>query len=89
VFGSVMRRSHLLDSVALVIKYASVPDWTTGLRDYVLIPAYAFLARMFWPDKPIERGVSFGRSYLGPAGDTSIGISSRVNCTQILDVSES
>jgi len=75
VLGSVMRRSHLLDSVAVVIKYASVPHWTTGLRDYVLIPAYAFVPRAVWPDKPIESAVSFGRKYFGLTGDTSIGIS--------------
>lgn len=75
VLESVMRRSHLLDSVAVVIKYASVPDWTTGLRDYVLIPAYAFVPRVVWPNKPIDSAVSFGRNYLGLTGDTSIGIS--------------
>ena len=75
VIGSVMNRSHLVDSVALVLKYATVPDFITGLAPYVLIPAYTFVPRILWSDKPIDSAILFGRQFLGLSGDTSIGVS--------------
>jgi len=75
VIDSVMRRSHLVDSVALVVKYSSIPDVLTGIGEYLRIPAYAFWPRAFWSDKPISQSQIFGIDYLGTTGMTSFGLS--------------
>jgi hypothetical protein len=75
VLDAVMIRSHLIDSVALVVKYSSTPDFLTGIGEYLRIPAYAFLPRAFWSDKPIGQSQIFGVDYLGTTGMVSIGVS--------------
>lgn len=72
---SVMGRAHLLDSVALVVKYTSHIGGFLGAEDYLLIPVYAFLPRVVWPDKPIDRALSFGIDFFAAGGSTYIGIS--------------
>ena len=75
VIDSVMMRSHLMDSVALVVKYSSPPDVLSGIGEYLRIPLYAFLPRVFWSEKPIGQGVIFGVDYLGTTGMVSVGVS--------------
>jgi hypothetical protein len=75
VIDSVMMRSHLMDSVALVVKYSSPPDVLSGIGEYMRIPLYAFLPRVFWSEKPIGQGVIFGVDYLGTTGMVSVGMS--------------
>jgi hypothetical protein len=75
VIDSVMMRSHLLDSVALVIKYSSPPDVLSGIGEYLRIPLYAFFPRLFWSDKPIGQSLIFGVDYLGTTGRVSVGVS--------------
>jgi hypothetical protein len=72
---SVMKRSHLVDSVALVVKYSSNPDVLSGISEYLRIPLYAFLPRVFWSEKPIGQGVIFGVDYMDTAGMVNIGVS--------------
>jgi len=72
---AVMKRSHLLDSVALVVKYNLTPDVLTGIGEYLRIPLYAFLPRFFWPEKPIGQSILFGVDYLGTNGGVNIGVS--------------
>lgn len=73
--ASVMNRSHLVDSVALIIRYTPEQDLVAGVQTYLLIPAYAFVPRALWPDKPLDSAIAFGHEYLGLSGNTSIGIS--------------
>jgi hypothetical protein len=61
--ASVMQRSNLLDSLALVLRYTTVTGGFLGPWDYVLVPAYAFAPRALWNDKPIDRGAYFGRDF--------------------------
>lgn len=75
IVQSVMRRAHLVDSLAVVVKYSAMMGGELGGVDYLLIPAYAFLPRAFWPDKPIGQGVTFGMEFFGTSGGTSIGVS--------------
>jgi hypothetical protein len=75
VLESVMGRAHLLDSVALVVKYTSHIGGFLGAEDYLLIPVYAFLPRVVWPDKPIDRALTFGIDFFATGGATYIGIS--------------
>ena len=75
VIDSVMMRPHLIDSLALVVKYRPPPDVLSGIGEYLRIPLYAFLPRAFWSGKPIDQGLIFGIDYLGTRGGASIGSS--------------
>lgn len=75
VIDSVMMRPHLIDSLALVVKYSSAPDVLSGMSEYLRIPIYAFLPRVFWSDKPIGQSLIFGVDYLGTTGMVSVGVS--------------
>ena len=70
-----MQRSHGIDSLSLLIKYTpGLSDFKYG-RDYLLIPAYAFVPRAIWPDKPQNFSVEFGRLYFSdPASSGSVSI---------------
>ena len=75
IVQSVMRRVHLVDSLAVVVKYSAMRGGELGGVDYLLIPAYAFFPRAFWPDKPIGQSVTFGMEFFGTGGGVAIGIS--------------
>jgi hypothetical protein len=75
VIDSVMMRPHLIDSLALVVKYSSPPDVLSGIGEYLRIPLYAFLPRVFWSEKPIGQSLLFGVDYLGTTGMVSVGVS--------------
>ncbi|MCC6147939.1 MAG: hypothetical protein IT308_10270 [Anaerolineaceae bacterium] len=76
----VMIRSHLLDSFAVIIY--SFPAHYLGITDYLLIPAYAFIPRFIWPDKPIELGSKFAQTYFDVTGPTSFAISTPADLYQ-------
>jgi hypothetical protein len=69
---NVMARSNGIDVVSLLLKY---PDGVAELRrpvDYLLIPAYAFVPRLLWSEKPTESaGVRFGRELVVPLSAAS------------------
>lgn len=81
---SMVGRAHLLDSFAVVIKYIQ-PDMAVGIKEYLLIPAYAYLPRVFWPDKPAGSGVGFSRDFFGSSGN-SAGMSNPADLYQSLGV---
>lgn len=60
---SIMQRSMLLDSLALVLKYTPVIGGFLGPWDYILVPAYAFVPRVVWNDKPTDVAAYFGRDF--------------------------
>ncbi|MCC6147940.1 MAG: hypothetical protein IT308_10275, partial [Anaerolineaceae bacterium] len=76
----VMIRSHLLDSFAVIIY--SFPAHYLGITDYLLIPAYAFIPRFIWPDKPIDISKDFARDYFNSNGLTAFAISTPADLYQ-------
>jgi hypothetical protein len=68
---SVVARSHGIDSLSLVIKYRAQRDLAHA-RDYLLIPAYAFVPRLVWPSKPTAAAaVRFKRAFMAPLESTA------------------
>jgi oligosaccharide repeat unit polymerase len=65
---ALMSRSHGIDSLSLIIKYTpGLSDFKYG-REYLLIPAYAFIPRAIWRDKPLNQSAVFAKLYvLDPA----------------------
>src|SRR5205085_10759361 len=63
IVGGLMDRSHGIDSLALIIKFTpGLGEFKYG-KDYLLVPAYAFVPRAVWPDKPENPSVEFGLRY--------------------------
>jgi hypothetical protein len=84
-FEQVMVRSNGIDMLSLVVE--SVPErieYRYGV-DYALIPAYAFIPRLIWPDKPGGRSLEFTHMFIlgrGHAANPNL----HINITNIADL---
>ena len=69
--GMLSMRFHGIDSLALIIKFPSETKAFNFAFDYLLIPAYALVPRLFWPDKPLPHATGFGRAFVLPSDISS------------------
>lgn len=72
---SIASRYNGVDALALVAGYTPQLRPFGDGKEYLLLPAIAFVPRAYWPEKPRRFEEEFGQLYLGHAGnETSIGL---------------